>query len=112
MPFSPARLRALREAANMPREQLAIAVGRSYPTIHQYETGGTVPTIDVAERMARALEVPVTDLFDQDAAVAALLAARDEAGLPGTVTDPDALDRIAKVLAASERASTTRKKAS
>ena len=34
--------------------------------------------------------------------VAGLMAAREKAGLPRTVTDPDALDRIAKVLATSE----------
>lgn len=67
MPFSHQRLRELRQARSISREQLAVSVGRSYPSIHHYESGGTVPSIDVAEKLADALGVSVTDLFEDAA---------------------------------------------
>ena len=67
MPFSHQRLREIRQERDISREQLAVSVGRSYPSIHHYESGGTVPSIAVAERLAEALGVPVSDLFEEAA---------------------------------------------
>jgi hypothetical protein len=46
---------------------------------------------------------PVPDLDGHDAAVARLLAARADQGLPPTVQDPEVLDRAASLFVAARR---------
>lgn len=69
--FSPELLRSLREATPDPdtgrpvtREELGRRVGRGYFSIYRYEAGLIVPPLDVAARLAAALDVDVADLFE------------------------------------------------
>ena len=57
-------LRERREATGMSRRDLADASGLSYPYISQLETAYRLPSLRAMQSLARALEVPVTDLFE------------------------------------------------
>jgi len=63
--FSAVRLRHLREERGITREELAVTIGRSYPSVHQYENGGITPSTEVVERLAGALAVPIDALFER-----------------------------------------------
>lgn len=65
MRFDPARLAQLRRKAGLSREQLAIAVGRSYPSIGFYERGLVVPPVRVLTRLAEVLGASVDDFFEE-----------------------------------------------
>lgn len=51
-----AAVRQLREQRGWSQTQLARACGMSQPSIARFEAGGTIPTIIVLERLARALD--------------------------------------------------------
>lgn len=57
-------LRERREATGMSRRDLAEASGLSYPYISQLETAYRLPSPRAMQSLARALGMPVTDLFD------------------------------------------------
>jgi DNA-binding XRE family transcriptional regulator len=61
--FSGGRMRAAREDAWLSREQLAVAIGRGYPTVLAYETGRLRPPTAVCKRLARILGCTVADLM-------------------------------------------------
>lgn len=62
--FSPARLRELREAADLSRQQLAEAAGNISPRmIHLAESGGSVPGAEKLAAIARALGVDMESFF-------------------------------------------------
>ena len=65
MPFSPSQLRRIRTQAGLNRETLGLAVGRGYHAVRTWETGTTVPPLHVVERIAAALEVPMTALLEE-----------------------------------------------
>lgn len=54
----------IRKAVSMTQEQLARAAGIHRVTIARYETGATSPTVRSLEKIAAALNVPVSDLVD------------------------------------------------
>ena len=64
--FSGTKLLAIRNAAKMSRFELTRAINFAVGTqaIIRYERGGGVPTLDVALKIADALEVPVEALTD------------------------------------------------
>ncbi len=64
MPFSADRVRTYRETKGASREDLALAIGRSYPSIALYESGAVTPPSHVVERIARYLDVSIDDLFE------------------------------------------------
>jgi transcriptional regulator with XRE-family HTH domain len=64
--FNGRRLRQLRNAAGLPPERLALAVGRSAYTISAYERGVAVPSANMVGRLANAVGARVGDLFDDD----------------------------------------------
>lgn len=68
MKFSGATVRRLREEADLTRPALAELAGTSKSTIKRIETDvDSHPSIAVVEGLARALNVPITDLFtDRD----------------------------------------------
>jgi transcriptional regulator with XRE-family HTH domain len=66
--FSPTRFKALRERAGLSREQLAIALGRSYVAVSYYERGLHNPPLDVLARAAEVLDCAVDEFFARDVA--------------------------------------------
>ncbi len=57
------RLRVRREALGLSQSELAQAVGLSRQSVNAIETGRTTPAVDVALRLARAVEASVEELF-------------------------------------------------
>ncbi|MHB2022552.1 MAG: helix-turn-helix domain-containing protein [Mycobacteriales bacterium] len=49
-------VRALREQRGWSQTELARAAGMTQPAVARFESGGTVPTLPVLERLAHALE--------------------------------------------------------
>jgi len=58
-----ARLREVRMANGMTQAQLAREANVTIPYVSRLENGGIAPGIDLADRLARALGVPVADLL-------------------------------------------------
>lgn len=57
------KLRSLREAKNFSQGEIEKRTGLLRCYISRVENGHTVPSIDTLEKMARALEVPMYQLF-------------------------------------------------
>ena len=57
-------LRELRTRADLTQAQMAEAVGVTRQTIIAIEKGNYTPSILLALKLARALQVPVEELFD------------------------------------------------
>jgi transcriptional regulator with XRE-family HTH domain len=64
----PSPIRAAREQAGKSREEAAVAVGRSYSTMIQYEIGRWNPPPEVLARLAELYGVTVEDLRPEDGA--------------------------------------------
>jgi ribosome-binding protein aMBF1 (putative translation factor) len=56
-------VRDLREQRGWSQSQLAEAAGMTQSAVARFEAGGTVPTLAVLERMARALDVELSVRF-------------------------------------------------
>ena len=63
MPWNPTTLKRLRERRGMTQEQLAKRAGTGRVTVARLETGTRRPGIDLAEALAQALRVRVTELL-------------------------------------------------
>lgn len=57
------RLRALREARNLSQGDIEKRTGLLRCYISRVENGHTVPAIETLEKMARAMEIPMYELF-------------------------------------------------
>ncbi len=57
------RLRQLREAKKLSQADIEKRTGLVRPYISRIENGHTVPSIETLEKMARALEIPMYQLF-------------------------------------------------
>ena len=57
------RLREIREAKNLSQGDIEKRTGLMRPYISRVENGHTVPAIETLEKFARALEVPLYQLF-------------------------------------------------
>jgi len=64
--LSPTKLTDARSAAGLTREQVAVAVGRSFASIAGYERGRILPPADVLARMADLYDVGVGTLFTME----------------------------------------------
>lgn len=62
--FSGPALRAARERAGKSREQLAVDIDRSYQSIINYERRGMKPSTEVLPKLAVAVGVKISDLFE------------------------------------------------
>jgi len=58
-------LKAKRTDAGFSHEQLAVKAGLDRSTISLYESGKRVPTITSALRIAQALNMPLSDMFQK-----------------------------------------------
>jgi transcriptional regulator with XRE-family HTH domain len=57
------RLRALREAKKLSQGDIQQRTGLLRPYLSRIENGHTVPSVETLEKLARALEVPLYQLF-------------------------------------------------
>lgn len=64
-------IRRRRQAAGLTRERLAVAIGRSFPSVVSYESGHIQPPVAVLVRIAAELGCTVDDLLDHPARGAA-----------------------------------------
>jgi transcriptional regulator with XRE-family HTH domain len=55
-----AAVRDLREAKGWSQTQLAREAGMTQPAVARFEAGGTIPTLHVLQRLARALDANLT----------------------------------------------------
>jgi ribosome-binding protein aMBF1 (putative translation factor) len=55
-----AAVRDLREAKGWSQTQLAREAGMTQPAVARFEAGGTIPTLPVLQRLARALDADLT----------------------------------------------------
>lgn len=56
------RIRTARRAASLSQLQLGERIGRDHKTIHRYEYGTSVPSLDDLLLIADALGIPLADL--------------------------------------------------
>ena len=61
--FSGTRLRELREATGYTREQVAVAVRRSWNAVYQYERGETCPSAKTQADLSALFEVPIDSFY-------------------------------------------------
>ena len=62
--FRPDWIRARRKEKGLSREELAEMIGVSLNSIRFYEEGRRRPTIETLEKLAKALDVKMDDLFN------------------------------------------------
>ena len=55
-----------RTKKNMSLRQLSARTGISHTALNNYENGNRCPTIEQLERIAKALHVKISDLYDSD----------------------------------------------
>lgn len=60
------KLRKIREEKGLTRQQLAEKTGLSLSTLYMYETKNMSPTIDIVLNIAKALNVSLNDLVEND----------------------------------------------
>lgn len=61
--FSGTRLRDIREAAGYTREQVAVAVRRSWNAIYQYERGEMRPSTETQAALAALLDCSIDEFY-------------------------------------------------
>lgn len=64
-------LRDIRKTKGWSQQQLAAGASVPQGRISLIERGASEPTLNIARRLARALEMPLDDLFPEDSASAA-----------------------------------------
>ncbi len=64
--FSGQRLREARTAAGLSPEQVAVSIGRSAYSVHEYERGRVRPSAATLGALAAILGCPVDALYDGD----------------------------------------------
>jgi transcriptional regulator with XRE-family HTH domain len=93
------RLKDLRESKNMSQGEIEKRTGLLRCYISRVENGHTVPAIETLEKMARALEVPLYQLFyEGDAALVAMKPIKLSAGWGSTGHDARTLDKFRRLL--------------
>jgi transcriptional regulator with XRE-family HTH domain len=70
-PIIAARLRAARKSRDMTQAQLADEVSRTVEAISNIERGLSLPPLDLLQRVAEVLEVPLVDLIEVPAVAGA-----------------------------------------
>jgi len=99
------RLRGLRESKKLSQGDIEKRTGLLRCYISRVENGHTVPAVSTLEKMARALEVPMYQLFHDGEASPAIRKLKpknsDEWGSTGS--DADYLSKLCKLLAKMEQ---------
>lgn len=77
-PVFPKRLKQARLRSRLTQEQLGIAAGidefSASARVNQYEKGKHTPKLQMGQRLAKALHVPTSFLYEEDDLLASLLA--------------------------------------
>lgn len=60
-----ARVRSEREKQSLSKSALANKVGISTPYVDKIETGESIPTVDIAGRIAKVLEISLEEIFGE-----------------------------------------------
>jgi transcriptional regulator with XRE-family HTH domain len=95
------RLRDLREAKKMSQGDIEKRSGLLRCYISRVENGHTIPAIETLEKMARAMEVPLYQLFydgDEKPPVPSGHKAEDDAGWGNSGKDARVLNRFRRLL--------------
>jgi transcriptional regulator with XRE-family HTH domain len=94
------RLKALRESKELSQGDIEKRTGLLRCYISRVENGHTVPAIETLEKMARALEVPMYQLFyeGENPPAIKLPIAHDDAGFGAKGKDSKTLDRFRRLL--------------
>jgi len=61
-----ARIRAFRQLRNLTQEQVAAEVERTPEAISNIERGRSLPSLETLDRLARAMNVPIAELFENE----------------------------------------------
>jgi transcriptional regulator with XRE-family HTH domain len=91
------KLKALRESKKFSQGEIQKRTGLLRSYVSRVENGHTVPSVDTLERWARALEIPIYQLFyegDEPAKVPALLKWKT----PESSKDSDAVNQFRHLL--------------
>lgn len=96
------RLKKAREDAGLTQLQLAQLTGVSSRMIQKYESGGSKPRLEAAEKMAEALNIPITQLLgDSDMLIAQ---AYEKYGYRGANQAKELMDEVTGLFAGGEMA--------
>lgn len=96
------RLKSLREEKELTQVQLAKMSGISARMIQKYECGGSRPRFDAAEKLAKALDIPVSELLGEKGVLVAQ--AGDKYGARGAKQAQDLMDEVTGLFAGGEMA--------
>jgi transcriptional regulator with XRE-family HTH domain len=97
------RLRELREQKNLPQREIESRSGLQRAYLSRVENGHTVPTIETLEKWAKALEIPIYQLFYDGpeplkASDLRVWKPRDETLWGGSGQDADYLKQLRRLL--------------
>jgi transcriptional regulator with XRE-family HTH domain len=92
------RLKDLRENKKMSQGEIEKRTGLLRCYISRVENGHTVPAIETLEKMARALEVPLYQLFYDGETTPAIKSLKISAGWGSTGRDAQTLDKFRRLL--------------
>lgn len=96
------RVKSLREKKNLTQEELAKAAGVSSRMIQRYENNISRPRYEAAERIANALDVPVSQLLgEKDTLIAQ---AAEKYGTRGAKQAQELMDEVTGLFAGGEMA--------
>jgi|SRR5450755_1385760 transcriptional regulator with XRE-family HTH domain len=96
------RLRALREYKNLSQGDIEKRTGLLRCYVSRVENGHTSPSIESLEKFARALEVPIFQLFYDGEKPPPLRPAKINAGWGSTGHDARTLERLRRLLRRTE----------
>ncbi len=61
-----ARIRAFRQLRNLTQEQVATEVERTPEAISNIERGRSLPSLETLERLARSMNIPLAEFFEEE----------------------------------------------
>lgn len=96
------RLKALREEKGLTQAQLSQSSGLSSRTIQKYEYGAGIPRIDIAEKLAAALDVSVSELLGESGRLVAQ--AENKYGPRGAKQARELMEEVTGLFAGGEMA--------
>ena len=96
------RLKKIREDKGLTQEQLAKQSGISARMIQKYEYGVSRPRYDAAEKLAQALEIPISELLGESDAMIAQ--AREKYGAKGAKQAEELMNEVTGLFAGGDLA--------